>query len=531
MASNESLAEMEKWSTREKETSQYSIVLSQEDAAWMLTNYDKNQEALETMRSLIPTRVSEMSLREIEEFVKANGGLYTPELIAEIKTNKLLHWLVCHTDDIALSNFLSGEHRQYFVNLEGLDVLELRALRLVLPDKFELDSDGAKAEWRERFVSRVKQLVAQENGDMIKGGWDADMGKRAMVRLPPLKKDQIRRSVYHYRTKVEMEKRLKQYDDKDLLLEKKQGLLEKALTEAAEMRAEYDTVLEETRDPGMKALYGAEKLAVAKDCAKRDWQTAERRKNELNMEVSRLRKAIESNPVSRDAFVTFMSEQEAYLSDRNWADSEESILIAGVFERNPDIKKVERTSAKFISAEQEALQRKQELTKISSSSGAAPGGVSEISAVADSSAEIIVGTSEADGSCGGEEVKASGQAPIDTYRSMIRAAADTSTQSARPSGFVPSRRNSVLQKANPEMLQMLNSMLSSSAAPAALASGGLTPVKRRTALGTVAVTPSGQDAPTTPVEAKPIRSRNLKVCKLVLISITHSDLGETLLDW
>jgi hypothetical protein len=520
VASNESLAEMEKWSTREKETSQYSIVMAAEDAQWMMDNSDKNMDALEMMRSLIPQRVAEMSLKDIQEHIAQLQGLYTPELVAEIKTNKLLHWLVTHTDDIAFSNFLSGEHRQYFVNVEGLDVVELRALRLVIPDKFELDSDGAKAEWRERFVARVKQLVAQENGDMIKGGWDAEMGNRAMVRLPALKDDQSRRQIYFYRTKTQMEKRLKQYDEKDALLLKKEQLLARATAEAADMRQEYDIILEETRDPAMKSLYGAEKLSAAKDCAKRDWTNADKRKNELTMEVARLKKSIQSNPVSREQFVAFMQEQELFLAEQNWAESETPIQIAGVCDSHPEIKKVERSAAKFMSAEQEAMQRKRELDKMSS-------GVSAESAAETAAAAAAAEGFDAPAAVSSEEpldVSAAADAPEESkgaaepktsaYLAAVNASRITS-EPAVPSSAGKTRRNSVLAKANPEMLSVLNSMLSGghkSEAPQTpsrrASSVSITPFKSSISTGEAAAEEG------TPVEAKPIRSRNLKVILL-----------------
>jgi hypothetical protein len=128
-----------------------------------------NLMCLRQMRSLIPVNIAQLSIADLLEEVKKKGALYTNELAVEIKNNKLLHWLLMAPEDIAMTNFLSGEHRQYFVNLEGLDVVEMRALRMVLPEKFELDQDGQKAEWRERFIGRLKQLVSQQNEDFIKG--------------------------------------------------------------------------------------------------------------------------------------------------------------------------------------------------------------------------------------------------------------------------------------------------------------------------------------------------------------------------
>lgn len=69
-------------------------------------------------------------------------GLFSDELIQEIKKNKLLHCIVTHPDDIAMMNFLAGEAKAFFENLEAHDVVELRALAASMPAKFELDGEG-----------------------------------------------------------------------------------------------------------------------------------------------------------------------------------------------------------------------------------------------------------------------------------------------------------------------------------------------------------------------------------------------------
>ena len=57
----------------------------------------------------------------------------------------------------------------------ALPILPL--LQIYLPQKFELDNDGKKNEWRARFMQRVRQLVSQQNREKIKGPWDEASGK------------------------------------------------------------------------------------------------------------------------------------------------------------------------------------------------------------------------------------------------------------------------------------------------------------------------------------------------------------------
>ena len=85
--------------------------------------------------------------------------------------------------------------------------------------------------------------------------------------------------------------------------------------------AEYETVLEETRDVSFKALYGIEALNIAQESAKREWKHAESRRNELRVDVNRIQKSISLNIVSKDQFMIFMSKQEALLGPE-WRESE-----------------------------------------------------------------------------------------------------------------------------------------------------------------------------------------------------------------
>jgi hypothetical protein len=118
---------------------------------WLKKEKNANFEALTIMRSFIPHDVNNLTINNIIENASNNNGLYTLELATEIKNNKLLHWIVTHQDDISSSNFLYGDKKTFFDNFEYLDVVELRAIAVCLPLKFDFDNDGKKMEWRNRF--------------------------------------------------------------------------------------------------------------------------------------------------------------------------------------------------------------------------------------------------------------------------------------------------------------------------------------------------------------------------------------------
>ncbi len=471
--SEESLKEMEKWSKREKETADYEKVMQEEDRAWLESNEARNVAALKKMRSLIPVDIASVSVNDLIQRAKENGHLITLELAQELKNNKLLHWVVTHKEDIAMSNFLNGDKRQYFVNLEGLDIVELRAIRLCIPDKFELDNDGAKAEWRERFVTRVKQLAQQENGETVLGPWDGDAGKRSYVQLPPLKPDLVRRPVYFFRTYEQSLAKLKQYDDKAAMLTKKQGWLEKAEKEQLELKAEYDTILVESRDADFKATYGADVIAKAKEVAKKEYQDADKKAKLLKKDVESLKQSIINAPVSREQFVQGMEALDEYLASRevDWKNKTDCVEIVGTYPEEPEIIRAERDAAKCLSVEEEALKRKADLMSLKRAES--NGNIAETSEPAvcgdnskpfssgdaagresDESSSVASGNGSegASGINSEAPLSASNADGADVRRSSVL---DT------PSG----KRNSVLLNANPDMISKLNNIFGGSAGP------------------------------------------------------------------
>jgi hypothetical protein len=219
---DQALTSMEKWAKRERETDDYAATMREEEEDWLQREKEANEAALAEMRSFVPVNVAEMTVTDLMVLASCEG-LLSLELATEIKNNRLLHWVVTHEEDIACASFLSGDKKAFFENLEAYDLVELRALAASLPTKFENDNDGKKAEWRSRLIGRAKQLVSQANGDQVKGAWDEALGRRGMTDMAPLKPDHERRALYYYRTKEQSALRVKQYDEKNTLLLKKEG--------------------------------------------------------------------------------------------------------------------------------------------------------------------------------------------------------------------------------------------------------------------------------------------------------------------
>lgn len=466
---SESLKEMEKWSKREKETAEYERVMVEEDRQWMQENEEVNMAALRQMRSLIPVDIAAITATELMERAEASGHLLSLELATEIKTNKLLHWIVMAPEDIAFDNFLNGEKRQFFANIEGLDVIEMRAVRMCLPPRFELDNEGQKAEWRERFVTRLKQLAGQENGDMVRGPWDFEAGKRSMVKLPPLKDEQARRNIYYFRTYDQSMLKLKQYDDRAALLKKKEGWLTAAEIAAAENKSQYDIILLELRDPNYKNTYGADVMMQAKELAKKAHQDADAKVKALKKDVQSLKSTISNATVSREEFVAAIEATKAYLSsqrDIDWEAESSPVIILGTFPENPEIHRVTVSeSARFLSPEEEANKRRAEIEFLSLKK-APEERVSDTvlsAAVEDEDVDTMKCAStgeehqlQAPGSEGRDSFVTVAVSSLDSRR---RSLFDVPTASSLPTPL-PRRRNSVLETANADMINKLNSMLS-----------------------------------------------------------------------
>jgi len=100
-----------------------------------------------------------------------------------------------------------------------------------------------------------------------------------------------------------MTKRIKQYEDKDQLLENKTTSLKLAENTLQESKKDFDLVLEESRNPMIKNNISPLKLTAAKNEARKAWKEAEKNKKQLYETVQRIKKSIEEAPVSKTQFV------------------------------------------------------------------------------------------------------------------------------------------------------------------------------------------------------------------------------------
>ncbi|CAM9444220.1 unnamed protein product, partial [Ectocarpus sp. 12 AP-2014] len=291
--------------------------LSDEEAAWFEREADANNQALRSMRSLMPVGVAGLTVAQLEQAAIDGGSLYPRELSLRLKENRLLQWVVMHPEDIARSNFLQGVHAHFFTNMDKYDLVEVRAILACLPAKFEVDDDGRKTAWRADFVQRAKGLVAQERGDTVSGGWDPEISARRQVRLPELSAGQARREEYFYPTAAKVQARVDKLRERQRRLETKKTELaevrDKLLPEA---RQEYADVLEDTRHPFNKKTWKPEDLRRAREEAKSEVNRLSKEEKRLEGLMASAARALRDSPSTVDGTLEEAAATRRLLSDR-----------------------------------------------------------------------------------------------------------------------------------------------------------------------------------------------------------------------
>lgn len=199
------------------------------------------------------------------------------------------------------------------------------------------------------------------------------------------------------------------------------------------------------------------------------------------MDLTNLRNTIAAMPVSREQYMEQEEELVAFLKTNNGIDWTQRglapVLIEGVLLPVLEVPKTEKVSSKALTAEEEAVLRKQEMERIFSKKP-------DFTATAASEAPADAPCTPAPEAATADT--AVSNAPNTEFRRLSVAAASSifspSTVRRQDSLFpatpgdnlaqefaTPRKRNSVLANANPEMLNTLNKMMLNS--PAATPSG------------------------------------------------------------
>ncbi|KAJ1461642.1 hypothetical protein M885DRAFT_611263 [Pelagophyceae sp. CCMP2097] len=142
--------------------------------AWDEAQKPLNDAALDRTRRVVPPSVHTGASRA----ALAAAGL-PDALAARVMAERAL-WLV-RTPARRVAKTMLADLRK--LDLQRLDLVELRALYAATPAQFEADADGAKQAWREDLRGKLVALVAKE------GAGDLDAGKRRHAAYADLPSD------------------------------------------------------------------------------------------------------------------------------------------------------------------------------------------------------------------------------------------------------------------------------------------------------------------------------------------------------
>ncbi|KAF0696009.1 Aste57867_13222 [Aphanomyces stellatus] len=369
-AINATLKQMEIWRTRREQAKEYPAEMRRLETEWKALHAAENQTCLERLCTLIPDNITAISVEQLLETAKAAGVLYTRDLANYLKQNKLLQWIVTHEKDKCRENFITGDTAQCFTNFESYDVTEMRGLSLALPDAFEFDKDGRKAEWRLAFVAHLKILVQQQRGECVKAGWDPVKGTRGDVKLKPLTEKQLLNPMYRYPTEAEIKLRLEKFETQAKRLAQKKARMTVLVNQEIPLaKKEYHAVAEgqsfirpcvdlvpDARSEELLKQFGKPALIKLRDESKRVFQSLCKECDTLKGEIAVGERAAQTACPSYEQYV------EEIAAIRELRPDVRAAVIRGPFSAHPVVKPKERAVHKKLSAEEEALARKHELS-------------------------------------------------------------------------------------------------------------------------------------------------------------------------
>ncbi|RLN73533.1 hypothetical protein BBJ28_00013604 [Nothophytophthora sp. Chile5] len=353
------MRDVEIWKTRRDQAKEFPDEMRKRETAWQLRQRETNDTSLAVLRALIPSDIADLSVESLITRARETeaGVLYTYELATYLKTNRFLHWLVTHEDDIARSNFLAVDSAPFFLDFTGYDIQELRALARVLPESFAFDKDGRKRAWRAAFMEHVRLLTAQQQRQTIKAGWDPVRRARRDVQLPELTARQQLNPVFCYPSDVEIEAKLVKFQRQQARLEAKRLRLVQLEDELVpQAKAEYVAVAEDARNEELQRVFGKSTLISLRDDAKQQHLTLCKERDAVKSELAHGQRTWEAQTPS---FEQYQAEVELIRGLK--AEIRNAPRLLGPFPAMSDVQPRERAAFKKLSVEEEAEARKREL--------------------------------------------------------------------------------------------------------------------------------------------------------------------------
>lgn len=142
---------------------EYKLWLAEEKATWRDSVYEFAEQCLERTRTFVPVNVFESSADDLVQL-----GL-TPELAKRVLQRQCL-WLVRMSKTEIASLHESDLLGRYNSSAQHMDIIETAAIYITLPDRFNGDELGRKAEWRDQVEENLRRMLQDnDNGQLPEG--------------------------------------------------------------------------------------------------------------------------------------------------------------------------------------------------------------------------------------------------------------------------------------------------------------------------------------------------------------------------
>lgn len=125
---------------------------------WDAEQRESNEDALRRMRRLLPPDIATRSPKEMQDLGMAK------KCANRLTSQRALRLIVTHPEESVKMHIADLS----MCTNQGLDIVEMRAVYAMLPEKFDLDGDGKKAKWRDNFVQKLKELVAKQQSKQLR---------------------------------------------------------------------------------------------------------------------------------------------------------------------------------------------------------------------------------------------------------------------------------------------------------------------------------------------------------------------------
>ncbi len=145
--------DIDKWDQTIRMHPDYAKEQEEQRIKWEKENEMTNKEALRRLRTFVPPDIVSSSVAKM-----TSEGV--PRIVAQrIWKFKVLQWARWHPDDVKKVHIADLQAKY---SNQGLDVQEMRAVWAEMPEVFDLDSDGKKAQWRSFFSTKLRELTEKE---------------------------------------------------------------------------------------------------------------------------------------------------------------------------------------------------------------------------------------------------------------------------------------------------------------------------------------------------------------------------------